>query len=1761
MKKDTQKRIEEYKAKLPGVKERIAAIALMLVVSIVMMTSASYAWITISRAPEVKGMNTTISGNGNLEIALVNPEGTTPGNATGEESGLLSSNITWGNLVNLSDSGYGVDQIALRPALLSGYNRHSTPLYGASYDASGRVTSTSTTYSYATWKQAEDGSWYFDAANPTYGVRAIASVTYENISGNAAANKLLQNAKNAYVEARGLYLDIIDNDYLISSPGVYPEVYSMDALSKILQVFVQEKADYYVARLNGTEAADIPPADYSKVVVYSYRLVLAFQEVLAKEGEGLVCLANLQAYKNGAPSTETFKTIDDLLVASTTTLKNYGISLESVASYKTDAANIKKSIAGLEAVIEQNGLDEFSTGKNITWSKRADSEPNTYIGTYINYLVDINTTTIAQNRNSEAIAIGNINSNTLNSLLTILQNCQERSSPADVVVYNGILSNVEKRLPEAPSYTLEGNNTVVSIPLTVQVKMIIINIDMKDTPVYAAVRTTAAEPFISNNDFATTESMGSVGGDKGEAVANDTYGMAVDMWVRTNVSNVVLTLEGNLVTEMQPEYGVDKKGNRVQLYVLTFEGESVEVYHMVEDGVGNWYDAENHSVLGTDDEIGSLNEKGEPINVQEGYTIETKMVEIVVGYDGVNRVWEDYLSLIEAGLMAENNTTQGSGSCYVFYADPSDQARILHLLEAFTVVFIDSEGTTLGTAKLDTEHYYSINGKTTVPLQMVTGKAYYLDENGDQQLGLTALNKNEATWVTAIIYLDGQRLSNADVLAVGEIEGSLNIQFGSSISLNNMDDEKLRFEFREITASATSGGFNTTNSEQPITYKYDGNAKEVTVTLTVDGEQPQKIRAFFVRSISQTQGTREETVEFTPNGNNTWSATFSLTKPGTYSLRNLIVDGSDYELYDGTKSAEDVDNFPTIIIEGMGITSVHCMLPQGVTMTADTSVAAEVSVSINASGDLMPKKVRALFRSAENVEFSANLSYNERQGNWSGTAIITESGTYTLEYLVIDGQYTLLDEEMQTNHIIYLGLTAQVWSSGALMEDGTYATTFEYKGPTTVDVTMKLYDRSGIEIGKQEDVWMYYHAEGSVLDQDGMYNQLYWNDQTGYYEGQLTLLNGGTFSFHRVVTNASDSNPSTIQKAAVSPVFTAYVTDPPEYQRYTKNEYQFVPNGGATMSVTLTNAQTATMWAEIKDLTTGESYMVKLGNEEGAKTALDTDANLYSFTFQIPTKENKQDGEWQLMTLYMQGVARPNENPNEDPVWTPVTGDEPTTENSYVIDLSGDAITTYVVETVNISITDSSGNKYTGEVFGKDASGNITGTFMQAYNATAITVTIKDWNNQPIEGVTGITWLSDYEDNSATYGGYTGPYEDPPTVTLSGSGTTYTLASQTFRMAGSYTSKFTIAINGVEKDVTGPSFQVWSKAPTVTISSVSSNASTDRYYLSSTPSSLNVIAGSYNKKIDDYNAIVYMYVSAQSGTLDQEQVKIKYPSVTLALTGVPTSHSGVTMAFPGGNNTTSTFKFAAGSMTASTTIGSGADGVFDEGILGFDAKVETWPVFYPAGKQTVSQIQVTYRDVVYTVNLSNAVTINNPQYPPYADFTIDDARYTGTVPGRVYSTNGETIVLPDIENWTNNNVATALSTKNYPDPTASSAGTYYYDRGWWRYYTYTRTMYTQSCTVSSQIDNITYKLQWKVGNTLYEPGTEIPISGAAQITAVITEVDRVYVKTESVTYTKTWYTYAQTGTSKSGTEISFTPNASTKYDASNNVYDGSEVVS
>jgi len=100
--------MKHLKAKLMGA-------VVMLLISALMLSTASYAWFTISTAPEISGMDTGMAANGNLEIALSTAAdfATSPSAVTGADSTTQTGlNATWGNLVDLSSIN---DKITLRP--------------------------------------------------------------------------------------------------------------------------------------------------------------------------------------------------------------------------------------------------------------------------------------------------------------------------------------------------------------------------------------------------------------------------------------------------------------------------------------------------------------------------------------------------------------------------------------------------------------------------------------------------------------------------------------------------------------------------------------------------------------------------------------------------------------------------------------------------------------------------------------------------------------------------------------------------------------------------------------------------------------------------------------------------------------------------------------------------------------------------------------------------------------------------------------------------------------------------------------------------------------------------------------------------------------------------------------------------------------------------------------------------------------------------------------------------------------------------------------------------------------------------------------------------------------------------------------------------------------------------------------------------------------------------------------------------------------
>lgn len=221
---ENQKDKKKKKVLMPfGLRNKLMAAISMLLVSSIMLVSSTYAWFTLSTAPEVKGISTSVGANGNLEMALLNTDSfkdlTKITSAVGDSSQtvgktLATANLTWGNLVNLNyketgktENYYGLDKIKLMPARLNVTNAAklttdkllSTPKYGND----GRVTELSSDTFSSSQRDTQGFVATTGAEAQTYGVRAVGES-----STMTPQEKGLANAQSNY----GLNLNAAKNE-------------------------------------------------------------------------------------------------------------------------------------------------------------------------------------------------------------------------------------------------------------------------------------------------------------------------------------------------------------------------------------------------------------------------------------------------------------------------------------------------------------------------------------------------------------------------------------------------------------------------------------------------------------------------------------------------------------------------------------------------------------------------------------------------------------------------------------------------------------------------------------------------------------------------------------------------------------------------------------------------------------------------------------------------------------------------------------------------------------------------------------------------------------------------------------------------------------------------------------------------------------------------------------------------------------------------------------------------------------------------------------------------------------------------------------------------------------------------------------------------------------------------------------------------------------------------------------------------------------
>ena len=206
-------------------RQKLFAAASMLMVAAILLTGVTFAWLTLSLAPEVTGISTQIGANGSLEIALLNAE--TRGDLSKIRTSVGSSlannktaNNSWGNLVDVNAEEYGLSAITLMPARLNieanpsgGYSVADNYLLVPTYGYDGRITHLSgDTYGMTYGENGFMGS----LTAPDFGVRGIGTssalsvqgsalvmaktnvITYTNSAKNAAVSALTKNADDLF---------------------------------------------------------------------------------------------------------------------------------------------------------------------------------------------------------------------------------------------------------------------------------------------------------------------------------------------------------------------------------------------------------------------------------------------------------------------------------------------------------------------------------------------------------------------------------------------------------------------------------------------------------------------------------------------------------------------------------------------------------------------------------------------------------------------------------------------------------------------------------------------------------------------------------------------------------------------------------------------------------------------------------------------------------------------------------------------------------------------------------------------------------------------------------------------------------------------------------------------------------------------------------------------------------------------------------------------------------------------------------------------------------------------------------------------------------------------------------------------------------------------------------------------------------------------------------------------------------------------------
>ena len=1746
---ETRRRIREYKDRLPFMREQVFASAVLLLVAVSMVISATFAWTTLSVNPEVKSLATTLSTNGNLEIALSGTGGQRPADtAVGDGSGsVLETNLKWGNLINLSNESYGLDFLTLRPATLNTSSLSYSPLFAVNYGQDGRVEGYLTDFSFSNYNNEANVFDVFETVQ--YGVRAISSVKYSNA-----------HAQNFY----GKQLDKITasrNNAQAAFESIYTNTNYMNTVASLVSVHAD-------ITLNG--------GDVSCLVYMDNLLAMlnAFDKTTDLVGQTIVDIINLYLYDElanvgqSAAYESLSYDLDDLKKDNfnNSVVNKYSKTIPAVADY----VKLAKAIAKIDKDIEKA---QSNTDGDVLWKRDLQAVAE--------QLCNISTATVDGKTISEIAAMGKLD------LLSFV------SGTKKAVIKDGILKDMDQML--GGEFEVKG----IKIKVTYIISMDLTADIVTDADVPFALATAYDEAY----EFASS----AANDDRGTPVAADTYAMAIDFWVRTNEKNALLMLEGE-VKETAVTV-LNSKGMAVSLYEYvkkttvgnTVSEQPVQVYKEIVNGETVWYNATTHK----QEDVGGTEPALKTYKTYEGVN------RVWEELDNSNS--EEYSKLLGGTSVTQGSgscyifypeSPEDQGQALhllesMAVAFVSEDGKLLGEAKMDTGNAIEDGGRVIVPLKTSIQNKGEVTGKDEQGNDIV--ESYYI----------TRLQQNEAKRITAIIYLEGKNLSNSDVLAAGSINGKLNIQFGlNKMDSKPMKNPELAEDSYEISLGMVNP--NPTGADDVLVKSmkfdtYDQNTCKADLELMLIGMEASTIKGQFVAYINASQGARQKefSMEYDPN-DKIWRATVPFSGPGNFKLRSIQIDGVDILLPDDQHLSVLIEGIGvnSLFCEGWTGNTFS-------KMTADASYTQKMEIGLG-SGDQNIHTVQGVFMGegkSVTVDFRCMDPANQK---YTGSATFVSGGTYTMTYVIIDGVYTSMNESLHKTikltlnlktsisfgrpvDLTYKQLQEQLGAAqtdaekqriqkemddhmkllyegngipGDPMENGLKLAV-DGKGnmsfvtdclePLIISVVCIISDDQGNVLTDLVDVELEYSAGGisNKLNADMQENK-----GASYYAGEFNLTANGSFSFRYLSFKVAGSDEVyTITSSGNAPKITAIQPAPMEYVKQPPSqglvyelglpaedrvlEIKLKNAAAATLEVTLTNQKAATMSL----LRAGEDENLVKVNPEDIVVGEPDQNNVTTFRIKLPS-----DGYWKIVGLqacnvFYDGVFYDSET------WLDMTEMviEDEIENTYVTEA-------YI--------------KVEGQT---PASGRYEGSFMTDNKVNGMKVSVLGYGNKPLEQVleevgieAEVSFNLQYTTNLDTFKEtYAPSSNDLPQTTFTVASTdeygNITMENMNFLLPGTYHSTWSIQIDAKEDKydyaaktystdtenssatqvkpagfqiinadaITTPFAVVW-KAPDLKITHVDNTETSFAVNVGTDGRNGYVgLSGVYNYR-EDYYANIYAITTAQNTHT--------YPNVTMQL-GDMGSKSGVEAKL--------VLNSAAGSSYNVTYDFSPANGWTDSNTIGANRKNGSYTERALLGEQIAKSVQLTYSGISYTVPLKNEVVVKQDAKPVYLQYSVSVDGVAA--PATVISKTGRslTINLDSVRTWEETSESYTVQSTTTPVAGASSIVSVEQKNacgqveGYINYTRQTRT-YDEVRLVTTTVDTKTIT-QWTIDGQTYNTGARFTITGAHSATGVVGTVG-TNVSERAATYviTETYDEKKDETDAASGSVVSSTYSSWTK---------------